>query len=368
MTQIQTSATNSFVPIRPKQEMPGPFSVYKMAYKSNNVHRPTILSAARQPIRIAPRPSQYPGSAQVSFSSVSSLSQPCQLKTFPMPEPESVSFDELNEAEREKYLVARKRKRKQDLSVLAGRLVTLVDVEPGPMIEVKRARSLDDDDDDEPETTEEISFEELNDDDDEDEDADDEETTQSEESGAKASPAHSSPLIISTTSLFKARRSSKKSSSSSTSDYEHFYGAVFDDDQNEDECDENDIVVGGSNSMSCYSSDSDDADDAHADTQSKGSSRKTIPPNIHSLRERERRFRLKKLLLKLQLSFLDVDCSNLNDSDLTETALKVNKMFKVRSSKQAILHEVISINSLLLTFHSKLFTHKYSYEIYISNI
>lgn len=234
---------------------------------------------------------------------------------------------------------------------------------------------------------------EDDDDDDEDEDdfddsmnaMDDENETRSQ--GETTPHASSSHLIISTSSLFKSppqkKRNdllSKKTWSSELDDsgyctpsqkqpYQSKPARRRDESSDMDQTnndDDDDILVSGSGCgySSVDDSDDDDDDDDLMDCGGRGArkssssmsslslsgsgrggrnrrSREMIAPNIHSLRERERRSRLKKLLLRLQLTFLNVDCSyDLNDCDLSETALRANKILRVRSSKQSILHEV----------------------------
>lgn len=113
------------------------------------------------------------------------------------------------------------------------------------------------------------------------------------------------------------------------------------------------------NSLSIYSSESDSSDledyitvvnrpssSASSSVHSYNNRKSAAsPPNMHSLRERERRFRLKKLLTKLQLTFLNLDgneafSTNLNDMTFAELQIKTSKLIKTRSSKQLILGEV----------------------------
>lgn len=288
-TQIQSGSSNSFIPIRPRlipiiQSIPKVICNQASGSFSSAGGLKLPIAPPRPPVRIAPKPTTI-----------------TKIALLP-----PKTFTDLSDSDRDDYLASRKRRRKQDLSSLVGKK---------PDIQLVNEAN-------ESTEIEEITLDE------------DEEATTSDSSFAKT-PS----LVISTSSLFKSRHQSKKSSASS-SDNENFFtnNSIRDNyDDDDDECDDNEIRI-GAESMSC---DSDDSDDTNEGSR-RSNNRKRLPPNIHSLRERERRFRLKKLLLNLQLTFLDVDCTNLNDAELSQTAGKACKLLKTRSSKQAILHEVIN--------------------------
>lgn len=80
---------------------------------------------------------------------------------------------------------------------------------------------------------------------------------------------------------------------------------------------------------------------------SSSSSNKPIVNNIHSIRERQRRFRLKKLLIKLKIVLYECESNCKYDLESVESKLKLDEYFNQKNfkmkSKQNILQEVILI-------------------------
>lgn len=137
-------------------------------------------------------------------------------------------------------------------------------------------------------------------------------------------------------------------------------------DDDEDMDDEDDEFPTGaatsSNNRLNFSSGDSDADSDNNDMEQRGTKRrrrhnaagsKQPAPNIHSLRERERRFRLKKLLVRLQISFLVGTPDELNDEEAVERLS--SKFSPTKSSKQSILAEVSLAQMGKLEFKNRFF-------------